>query len=40
MEEKCFYCNRPATHNDLVEVGDTYKIANVCFKHISFSLSS
>ena len=37
---KCFFCEEDATHYDVVINNSDYKIADVCFTHLSLGLVS
>lgn len=36
---KCFYCDKKATHFDVVQNGDDYLVADVCDLHVAIGLS-
>lgn len=33
--EKCFYCDRPAEYNDLVDDNGAYTVTGVCKVHVA-----
>ena len=37
---KCFFCEKDATHYDVVVNYDNYIVADVCFNHLSMSLTA
>jgi hypothetical protein len=39
-ESKCFFCDKPSTHYDVVVDHDDYIVADVCFTHYSVALIS
>jgi len=36
----CFFCEKEATHYDVVVNHSDYVVADVCFNHLSISLSA
>ena len=39
-KSKCFFCNKDATHFDVVVENSYYIVADVCFDHFSMDLIS
>jgi len=37
---KCFFCDKEATHYDIVVNSSEYVVADVCLTHLSISLSA
>ena len=39
-KSKCFFCDKDATHYDVVVDNADYIVADVCFYHLSVSLNA
>ena len=39
-QSKCFFCDKPATHYDVVVKSADYIVADVCLQHLSMGLVS